>query len=161
MYIEDVNASKTDIVGFKTIRFFQDSKTLEDEARMIAWLRINFPCMRVIVNINSNTTQYAASVQKAWTLNTKETASIQGLLKLNEQATRMAKTLGPKVAFLLDKNEWSNNISKLNEVVTWLGFHPSCHFKDLMEFNTKGKGYGNGNTALPKFDSKCKRLDWS
>ena len=159
LHIRNITAAANDIVGFKTIRFFHEAETPEDEKAIILFLKENFPCSRVVVNINSNITQYVQSVKKAWKSFSNKTDYAEVIQKQNAQLRKVVQLLGPQRSFLLDKSEWTQNITKLNEAVSWLGFDPACHFTDLLEFNTKGSGYGNTKTKLEKFGSQCKRLD--
>ena len=67
------------------------------------------------------------------------------------------------MAFLLDKSEWTTNITKLNELVSWLGFSTECFFEELLELNTGGtKGFDHTKKEFTKTNplnnKNCYRL---
>jgi hypothetical protein len=73
---------------------------------------------------------------------------------MNERMRRLATMFGNQ-AQLLDSSDWTKDIDRLNRVVQWLGFNKSCNFKQLLEFNTEGKGYGHGETEMV-LDPNCR-----
>jgi len=156
-YIAWPAGEASEIVGFKTIRYLiSDTKTVAQEREWTEFLLDHFPCSRVLINVNSDVEGQVHSIEKAFhsTNETKVTGFIEeGSAKLR----RLAARLGSDRAFLLDKNEWTQNVTYLNEAVSWLGFKDECHFQELLEFNTGGSGYGNGRTTL-RMSNKCKRL---
>ena len=77
------------------------------------------------------------------------------LEKVDNGMRNFVNILGKDQAILTDMVEWTQDVSKLNEVVSWLGFHESCHFQKLLEFNTHG--YSNGNTEVTPHPD-CKKL---
>jgi len=155
-FAKDPNHS-SDIVGFKTIRFFNKASTLQHERDLVNFLELNFPCSRVIVNMNSDEDGQAKSVMRNFhrSEGTKQERK-RYIRKMNAQMKRLAESLGKERSFLLDKKEWTKNITILNEAVSWLGFDASCHFQYLMEFNTKG--YKHTNNTMPKLGAKCNAL---
>lgn len=150
--------STQDIVGFKTIRFFRDSNNMLDQKDTVRYLKQNFPCSRVIVNINSDIEGQVKSIDNNFHSNRTSNATREYILEENEKLQWLARVLGPQRAFLIDKNEWTQNVSSLNEAVSWLGFDDACHFTELLEFNVKG-GYGTGRTKISKRKTRgCKRI---
>ena len=143
-----------DIVGFKTIRFFKETKTKVEQRDMVKYLITNFPCSRVVININSDVASQVKSIDRNFH-GTKTKNQTQYILDENEKLRWLAKVMGSQRAFLLDKDQWTKNISNLNEVVSWLGFDDTCHYSELLEFNVGG--YGTGKTKMVR-KRNCKRL---
>ena len=135
------NNSET-IVGFKTIRFLSD-KPEEQTPELVEWLQETFPCARIVINIRSSVEEQAASWKKSFG---KKGNFSDELADMNRRMRNLADIFGEQ-AFLLDSSDWLNEIEHLNRVVEWLGFDKSCFFEELLEFNTKGRGYGNGVTS--------------
>jgi hypothetical protein len=52
-----------------------------------------------------------------------------------------------QVYLVLDSSNWTKNIDRLNQAVEWLGLHKSCHFQELLEFNTE-EGYKHGKQEI-------------
>jgi len=135
------NDSET-IVGFKTIRFLIGVKE-EDTRDLVRWVQKTFPCARILVNIRSAAQEQAASVDKAFGYH----EDIESLKETNVRMRKVAELFGDQ-AYLLDSSDWLKEIQHLNQAIKWLGFHESCFFKELLEFNTEGGGYENGKTKL-------------
>lgn len=131
------------IVGFKTIRFLHDD--MSDE-QLVNDVKKHFPCARILINIRSNVrAQFQSLASVGWAGRRNITAHVQRLSNQNERLRNIATLFG-RQAMLLDSNQWTVNIDSLNKVVRWLGFHETCFFEKLLEFNTKG--YGNGDTKI-------------
>ena len=136
-----------EIVGFKTIRFFKDKETEEEMVDMVQYLKQNFPCSKVVININSNIESQAKSLDKNFLINRTANETLLYIKRENEKLEWLNTVLGPQKSFLLDKSIWTRNISVLNEAVSWLGFSKACHYTELLEFNVKD-GYGVGRTKI-------------
>ena len=152
---EDEATKEADlIVGFKiiTLQFFKQ-KQLKP---YLDFLHEIFPCARFLVNIRSDVESQAQSVEKTFTKVNSDN-EVADLQDANQRYRKIAKDLGED-AFLLDSTEWTQNITVLNNAVDWLGFHKSCHFKTLLEFNTEGWGYANGKTELESIDPECRYI---
>ena len=144
--------SAEDIIGFKTIRFERGSP--DHYFRMVDFVKENFSCSRIIVNINSNTTRQMESYHNAKFGEVSEAT----LIKRNKILKHVSELFGEQ-AYFLDSAEWTKDVSKLNGAVEWLGFHPSCKFKELLKFNTGGgKGFEHDKTKLSNRDPLCRKL---
>ena len=138
---------------------FLDSKTLSEKSpwEVCQWkpvadfVKENFPCSRIIINYSSNLERQANS---SWHAQKNHTQAITKLAKSNSRLKVMAKQFGSQ-AYVLDSALWLKNLTYLNELVSWLGFPPECHFKGLLEFNTKGNGYGHGQTTTLNEDHRA------
>jgi hypothetical protein len=150
----------TEIAGFKTIRFFEPLTTPDQEQQMLHFLDQNFPCAKYIFNINSDVEHEAKSISKLFHENKglDRSAVIQKVETHLEQAKRFARMLGPDRAYLLDKVEWtSGNMTYINRAIRWLGFHESCQFEELLEYNT-AKAYKATKTTTKPFPPTCVAL---
>ena len=74
-----------------------------------------------------------------------------------EKELKIAELLGPERAIVLDKKEWTEDVSHINKVIEWLGFSPTCEFKELLEYNTRG--YSATKTKTAPFPSSCVAID--
>ena len=153
---DDYDDSET-IIGMKTIRFGHttnqgkvDSK--EQIAALVRWVQEMFPCVRIIININSDVHDLAESQEKlGWYHN--DTSATRILQEFVTRLREAAELFGEHQAYLLDSNVWLNNITELNKAIKWLGFHESCFFHELLQFNTKN-GYGATKTQI-KLNPNC------
>lgn len=142
------------IIGFKTIRFLDNVSPSEDKD-MVEYVQQHFPCSRILVNIRSDTRTQAISYANKKNFQTQLRGQAT-LEQMNERLRRVASMFGSQ-AMLLDSSDWTKNIDRLNQVVQWLGFHDSCKFERLLEFNTRGKGYVHGETELA-VDPNCRYI---
>jgi len=139
-YIEDDSDT---IIGFKTIRFLDESRSSRYDSYLVQDIKDHFPCACILVNIRSNIQEQAASYAEKPAFRRR-----RGEVEhMNERMRRVADMFGSQ-AMLLDSSEWTKNIDSINQVVQWLGFHESCFFDKLLEFNTEGNGYGHGETEI-------------
>ena len=162
----DAQQEAHEIVGFKTIRFFNGITTQEKEQELASWLNTNFPCARIVININSNVQSEAESLHELfYDKDESRDTIIARIQRKIDQSKRLANLLGPDKAYLLDKVEWtSGNMTYLNDAIQWLGFHESCRFEQLLDLNKRTKGIfgqtytNNGKTKLKPFPATCKPL---
>jgi len=152
----DPDLASRDVVGFKTVTFAHHINTPGNRTDTIRFLRTNFPCARFIVNINTDIEQRANSTKNNFRLHKNLTAIELNEVYENGNYTAFAELLGPDRAFLVDKAEWTRNISKLNEAVSWMGYDRACHFTELLQLNMGG--YSTVKTELPPFPPECRRL---
>lgn len=139
------------ILGFKNIGREITMGSVPMETPVADFVKENFPCSRIIINYSSNLERQANS---SWHAQKNHTQQVTELAKLNSRLKVMAKQFGSQ-AYVLDSALWLKNLTYLNELVSWLGFPPECHFKGLLEFNTKGNGYGHGQTTLNEDHRAC------
>ncbi|CAB9499841.1 expressed unknown protein [Seminavis robusta] len=160
IHLADKLQEQSTIVGFKTIRFERgvDGKpqTEQEWLEKVEFVKENFPCSRILVNINSNVTRQSESFKAAKWGTISENSLRNRMLKLK----RIAELFGPERAYLLDSAEWTKNVEILNAAVSWLGFDRACHFRELLQFNTAGaKGFTHSKTKLDYHSPRCKRLE--
>jgi hypothetical protein len=136
------------IIGFKTVRFLHDGTTEADTIALVKWVKSNFPCSKFIVNIRSATRDQAQSQAKSFAKGDPLIEDAEKLLQLNVRMRDLVKLFGGDQAYLLDSSEWIMDLESLNQAVEWLGFHKSCHFQELLEFNTRPGGYGAAKTQV-------------
>lgn len=142
------------IVGMKTIRFVGEE---EDEMHgLVRWIKDIFPCARIIINYRSDIEALAESQLKALPMEDKTDAKgLQKALQDDIDKLRKAAEWFGEQAYVLDSSAWLKDISELNKIVEWLGFHPSCAFKEYLEFNTDGFAHGKQMTEL---DPNCRYM---
>lgn len=156
------------IIGFKTIRL-QNGVKLEALPEIVKFINESFPCARIIVNIRSEVDLQAKSqiitfttfkgqrlADKVKDLEEEKrlTDRAKALEEENEKLKRIAQLFGNR-AKLMDSSEWTTDVNRLNQVVGWLGFHKSCNFTKLLEFNTGRGGYDHGVTKL-RMNPECR-----
>jgi len=146
------NDSET-IVGFKTVRFLENVKDDEETEELVRWVQWNFPCARIVINIRSNVKDQAASWSQNFGIANAKTDELNAI---NARMRNLVKLFGEDQAYLLDSSDWLDDIQHLNQAVEWLGFHKSCSFTKLLEFNTQG--YGNGKTEQDPMSPDCRYL---
>jgi hypothetical protein len=142
------------IIGFKTVRFLHNGTTEADTMALVRWVKSNFPCAKFIVNIRSATRDQAKSQAKAFLKSDPLMQRAEKLLQLNERMRDLVKLFGSDQSYLLDSSKWMEDLESLNHAVEWLGFHKSCHFQKLLEFNTGPGGFGAAKTRLD-MNSEC------
>lgn len=135
------------IIGFKTIRFF-NNVDIDDVEDLVQFLKESFPCARFVLNVRSDTVEQATSTNAAFP---KSNVRVQNLDRMNGLIKTFAKLLGDS-AYLLDSTEWVQNIEVLNDMVLWLGFAKACAFHELLEFNTHIYSHGRTRTIV---DPQC------
>ena len=160
----DIEKESEMIIGFKTLKLGNTTEELEDR---IQFLKESLPCSKIVVNIRSDTFAQAKSQKQAF-LEDGQTHKMtkrkieKDILHQNFLLKEIVNIFdNPNQAILLDSSQWTKNITILNEVVTWLGFHPSCQFKELLEYNTKNLwgGYGHSKIELQhKMDQNCQYI---
>jgi len=128
------------ILGMKTIRYHRphkmflpkyDNWTIEESSN---FLKNNFPCSKVLVNIRSDIEAQVSSRVKVKWGGTVESRELQ---KANVFLQTLASELGEDMAKVIDMTEWVDNISVLNSVVEWLGFK-DCNFTSIAHENHDG-----------------------
>jgi hypothetical protein len=150
---EPIEDDSDTIVGFKTIRFLRNKPERYD-AELVKYVQEHFPCARILVNIRSDIHAQASSYRGRKGFRTEQ-RGVSSVERMNERMRRVATMFGNQ-AMLLDSSDWTKNIDSLNRVVQWLGFHESCNFKRLLEFNTGGEnGFDHGETELV-VDPNCR-----
>lgn len=136
------------ILGHKTIRMFEYSTTVQlTPKEMSDFLKRNFPCSKVIINIRSNLdTQIKSREHLQWPID-------QNLKYVNQQHQEFAQWLGPDMGRLIYMEDWTSNVTVLNQVVEWLGFQ-DCVFDKIVHENDKG--YNSDTTTTPHLGPLCR-----
>eukprot|EP00591_Stephanopyxis_turris_P001547 CAMPEP_0195510866 /NCGR_PEP_ID=MMETSP0794_2-20130614/3384_1 /TAXON_ID=515487 /ORGANISM="Stephanopyxis turris, Strain CCMP 815" /LENGTH=395 /DNA_ID=CAMNT_0040638373 /DNA_START=132 /DNA_END=1316 /DNA_ORIENTATION=+ len=131
---EDIDDSST-IIGWKTIRFFDDWENDVDAAK---FLMETFPCARVVINLRANTDEQSKS---AWYETTDDAK--QMLDDLNKRHFAIAEQFGSRRAHIMNIDEWKQpgGTSKLNDLVSWLGFE-GCTFPSTVHDNDRNESDG-------------------
>ena len=153
------------IIGFKTIRVFNEGRrSVEEASKLVNYIVEMFPCTRFVVNVRSDVESQVLSKQKGWNKKgTDELGNSDEARKLKRENVileRIAREiLGPDRAIFLDSSEWTKNVTVLNKAVEWLGFSRECFFTELMQFNTGGdRGYGSTKKTLTPHGPGCRYL---
>lgn len=121
------------IFGFKSVRFHLSHWTVQEGA---TFLKENFPCAKIIINIRSNVQNQMESVGTNFI---KSGGTEDELVQYNSFQVALAQELGSDTAKLIDMNDWKDNVSVLNDVIDWLGFK-GCAFQELVHENHDGYG---------------------
>ena len=124
------------------------------------FLNETFPCGRFIISIR-NPHERAKSVKRAFHSKQSMPTAVRESQQKNQNLLDLATLLGgPQRFIVLNSSEWTQNITILNDMVSsWLGFDKACHFDQLFELNTQGKGYGRGNvTSRSRLPPGCTPL---
>jgi len=151
-----VATDENTILGFKTISLFSgEMNSTSDQASVIQkkviLLRHLFPCARFVGNVRSDHDAHMKSIQTAFKNHGSEVGAYYAWL---EGAIRgLMKELGPEQGYLLDSVSWTQNVSEVNSLVSWLGFSDECHFEELLAFNTNRYRHAKTTTAL---SPKCR-----
>jgi hypothetical protein len=149
-FIENKQEELSEIVGFKTIRFERGPQG--HYTQMVEFVKENFPCSRILININSNVSRQALSFRNARFYDVSENS----LRRRNRALAHIHELFGDHQSYLIDSAKWTQNVDVLNDAVEWLGFHKSCRFRELLQFNTEGTtGFVHGKTDLSYQDPEC------
>jgi len=153
-----IHLNKTKVLGpTHSIRIHTDWQPEE----AADFFKINFPCSRILVNIRSDLTGLANSVTstngfeaKGSTLEPNDMFPIiiDRFKKANQFLRSFATIVGTDSGMLLDMNEWSKDISQLNDLLKWMGY-VDCNFQTILHVNRNG--YDKDKTKLHLGD-KCR-----
>jgi len=136
------------IFGAKTIRYQNGEWNVKESAK---YIKENFPCSRIVINIRSNVKDQLKSVTKHFGSN-KEGKNTTFIEVQNQFLIELSKELGDEMSRLVDMNEWIKDIDILNDLVTWLGFR-GCTYKQIVHENSKG--YQRDKNTDPGIDKSC------
>ncbi len=128
--LDDYEASQ--IIGAKMIRIQYGNWTALEASE---FFKYNFPCAKFIMNTRLDIDSHAASQTKAFGLNKPLTN--EAVKKENDFLVQMTQYMGEEMARLIFMEEWTNNVTHLNEVVEWLGFS-NCQYDKVLHNNKNG-----------------------
>lgn len=143
------NPQENPILGFKTIRL--KGNTTEKLNQTAHFLQESFPCAKFLINYRS-----AEKIKASRDIYFSNERPIDEIQEEIERLLTFGTFLPESQTRILNSDEWTKDVSILNEVVDWMGYSKECHFKQVLEFNTD-KGYGNGITELT-MDPNCRYL---
>lgn len=136
------------IIGFKTVRLHQALTASVDDGEFEKWdafFKENFPCARFIFNIRGDIEKQVQS----WLLAFGTRLDGNIIRDYNQDLVKLAATMGPRRARVIDMSEWSKDdgsgLAVLNDTLEWLGFR-ECEYKSLIHSNKDG--YGKDTTKL-------------
>jgi hypothetical protein len=137
------------IFGLKTIRFQKGIWSVKAAAD---FLRENFPCSRMIVNIRSDVENQVKSMNATFANPDSGNKNIGNVQKMTAFLVDIADELGDERAKLVDMNEWTEDVNILNDVITWLGFR-DCKYHAVVHENANG--YDRDNVTRPDIGNNC------
>ena len=129
MNLDDYETSQ--IIGAKMIRIQRGNKWTALEAS--EFFKYNFPCAKFIMNTRLDIDSHVASHDK----NLRVHATNKTIKKENDFLAEFAQHMGEEIARMIYMEEWTNNVTQLNEVVEWLGFS-NCKYDKLLRNNKNG-----------------------
>jgi len=143
---------KDTILGAKMVRFHGGTWSSKEAAN---FLKRNFPCSRVVINIRSDLDSQISSWVNAFQITNEERKNSRkkDLVKANTFLMNMAEELGHDMAQGIDMVEWSDDggLHILNDLLLWMGFQ-GCTFKKLLHENHDGFG---GDDTYMNLGEKC------
>jgi hypothetical protein len=138
------------ILGVKTIRLFGPKAVKLTPKEASDFFKRNFPCSKVIVNIRSNVTAQVVSKEK---LNWRISSSYEDIAKHNQQLIEFAQWLGPEMGKLIQMEDWTTNVTVMNQVVEWAGFK-ECAFNAILHENDNG--FKRDHETRPSLGPRCR-----
>lgn len=152
--VKDVPKEESTIIGFKNIQSHIFEKPEEMET-FVDFLKENLPCARFLVNYRSDIKALAKSFEK----NFYWSGDIENRIREEiDSLKHLFELLGPEQAHLLDSAMWTKNVTVLNEALDWMGYSQSCHFSELLEFNTEEYKHTKTDFKDTSAMADCKRL---
>lgn len=136
------------VLGAKTIRYQNGEWNVKESAE---YMKENFPCSRIVINIRSNVTEQLKSTTENLK-GDKKRGSRTHLELSNQFLIKLSKELGDEMSRIIDMNEWTKDIEILNDLVTWLGFR-GCTYKQIVHENSEG--YHRDKDTDPGIDKIC------
>ena len=118
-----------------------------------------FPCAKFVFNIRGDIDKQLQS----WLLAFGTQLDGDIIRDYNHKLSRLAATLGPERARVIDMSEWSreggSGLIVLNDLVDWLGFK-GCRFTSLLHSNKDGYEKDRTDKSKLSLGKHC-RLDGS
>ncbi|GFH50026.1 hypothetical protein CTEN210_06502 [Chaetoceros tenuissimus] len=123
------------IIGAKMIRL-QSSEW--DAQHAVSYFKEHFPCAKFIVNSRDPKAIQSSRIKVGWKQDLPSIKQEYQFLK------RFAKLMGDDRAVFLKMEEWSNDVSNLNDVIEWLGYE-DCKLSHVQHQNFDGYGKDTSN----------------
>jgi len=141
------------ILGLKTIRLFELNSVKLTPKEASDFFKRNFPCSKVIVNIRCNVTAQVISREHLQWEEPNATDST-ALQDINQELKEFAQWLGPEMGKLIQMEDWTTNVTVMNQVVEWLGFK-ECAFNAILHEN-KNASYKRDRATRPSLGPRCR-----
>jgi len=147
------------ILGIKEIRLQNEDLLEWTPEEATKFLNAYFPCSRFIINISYRYVRQSKTMKKhliGKTDGLKRTEVKEVIKRENDFLTELSSLLGSDSAKLLNVNEWSEDVSIINDVVDWLGFE-NCKFNSIVHENNGalGGGFRHDNTTILDVGPNC------
>ena len=103
------------------------------------FFKYNFPCAKYIINTRSDIDSQAASQKhNLKVFKDLDLATLDSNIKHeNDFLSQFTQYMGEETARMIYMEEWTKNVTQLNEVVQWLGFR-NCQFDKVLHNNKNG-----------------------
>ena len=129
--LDDYETSQ--IIGAKMIRIQGGNWTALEAS---GFFKYNFPCAKYIINTRLDVGSQVASRKQ----NLKKMADIgthDQIKRQNDFLAQFTEYMGEEMARMIYMEEWTKNVTQLNEVVEWLGFR-NCQYDKVLHNNKNG-----------------------
>ena len=129
--LDDYETSQ--IIGAKMIQIKSGKWTALEASE---FFKYNFPCAKYIINTRLDIDSQVASQNKVFQME-DDVVSHDNIKHENDFLTQFAQYMGEETARMIYMEEWTKNVTQLNEVVEWLGFH-NCQYDKVLHNNKNG-----------------------
>lgn len=137
------------ILGVKTIRFHKGEWSIREASQ---FLRENFPCSRIVVNIRSDIQSQLKSLNSTFSSAQKYVKDTEYIKGMNDFLVGVAGDLGTDMARLIDMTEWTKDVDILNDLIHWLGYR-DCRYTGIVHENTNG--FGRDHVTMLDLGTNC------
>jgi hypothetical protein len=137
------------ILGVKTIRFHKGDWSIREACQ---FLKDNFPCSRIVVNIRSDVRSQLKSLNSTFSSAQNYAKNEEFVKGMNDFLVGVAGELGTDMARLIDMTEWTKNVEILNDLIHWLGYR-DCRYTSIVHENTNG--FGRDHETLLNLGKNC------
>ena len=132
------------ILGAKMIRVQSGKWTALQASKFFNY---NFPCAKYIINTRLNTDNQVASQKNTFEGPAPLEELPDRIKRQNDFLTQFAQYMSEDKARLIYMEEWTNNVTQLNEVVEWLGFR-NCQYDKVLHNNKDGYHHDDSSIDL-------------
>mmetsp|Transcript_2075 Transcript_2075/g.3770 ORF Transcript_2075/g.3770 Transcript_2075/m.3770 type:complete len:358 (-) Transcript_2075:1014-2087(-) len=138
------------ILGVKTIRFHKGEWSIGEASQ---FLKQNFPCSRVVVNIRSDIQSQLKSLNSTFSSAQNYVKGAEFIKGMNDFLVGVEEELGIEMARLIDMTEWTKNVEILNDLIHWLGYR-DCRYANIVHENTNG--FGRDHETMLNLGNHCR-----